>query len=202
LAGEEFGDERQGALGGGEANAIWTLVSDGIEALKREGEVGSAFVAGEGVDFIDDDGVDVAQGLAAAGGGEQDVERLRGGDEDVGRQFQHAGTVARGSVSGAHHGANGGHEVATLGGQLLDLEERLVEILLDVVAERLEGRDVEKLGALGEAAGERLADQRIDAGEEGGEGFAASGRGGDEGVAAGKDVRPAGNLRLGRRAEA
>ena len=107
-----------------------------------------------------------------------------------------------GSVSGADHGADGGHEVAALGGELLDLEERLVEVLLHVVAERLEGRDVEDLGALGEGSGEGLADQRVDAGEEGGEGFAAAGGGGDEGVAAGKDVRPAGNLRLGGRAEA
>ena len=164
--------------------------------------MGSALVAGEGVDFIDDDGVDVAQGFAAAGGGEQDIERLRSGDEDVRRQLQHAGTVARGSVSGAHHGTDGGHEIATLGGELLNFEERLVEVLLHVVAERLERRDVENLGALAEVSGEGLADEGVDAGEEGGEGLAAAGGGGDERVAVSKDVRPAGNLRLSGRAEA
>ena len=164
--------------------------------------MGSAFVGDEGVDFIDDDGVDVAQGFAAAGGGEQDVERLRGGDEDVRRELQHAGAVAGGSVSGAHHGADGGHEIAAGGGELLDLEERQVEVLLHVVAESFEGRDVEDLGALAKAAVEGLADERVDAGEKGGEGFAASGGGGDERVAAGEDVRPAGDLRLGGRAEA
>jgi hypothetical protein len=35
--------------------------------------MGSALVAGKGVNFIDDDGFDVAQGFAATGGGEQDV---------------------------------------------------------------------------------------------------------------------------------
>ena len=151
VAAEEFGDEGEGALGGGEADAVGALVGDGVEALEGEGEVGSALVGDEGVDFIDDDGVDVAQSFAAAGGGEQDVERLRGGDEDVRRQLQHAGAVAGGSVSGADHGADGGHEIAAGGGELLDFGEGLVEVLLHVVAESFEGRDVEDLGALAKA---------------------------------------------------
>ena len=137
--------------------------------------MGSAFVVGEGVDLIDDNGADVAKDFAAAGSGEQDVERFGGGDENVRRRFQHAGTVARGRVPGAHHGADAGHEVATLGGELLDFEERLVKVLLHVVAESLERRDVEDLGALAKASVERPADEGVDAGEEGGESFAASG---------------------------
>jgi len=73
---------------------------------------------------------------------------------------------------------------------------------LHVVAERFERRDVEHLRALAETSGKGLADERVKAGEEGGEGFPAAGGSRDESVAAGKDVRPAGNLRLGGRAEA
>jgi len=62
-------------------------VGDDFEALQGEGEVGSAFVVGEGVDLVDDDGVDVAKSFAAAGGGEKDVEGLGGGDENVRRHF-------------------------------------------------------------------------------------------------------------------
>jgi hypothetical protein len=122
VAAEEFGDEGDGALSGGESNAVGALVGDGVEALKGDCQMGSALVVGEGVDFIDDDGVDVAQSFAAAGGGEQDVERLRSGDQNVRRQLQHAGTVAGGSVSGADHGAYGGHEKTPGGGELLNLE--------------------------------------------------------------------------------
>ncbi len=202
MAGEEFGDEGEGALGGGESDAVGAEVGDGIEALEGEGEVGSALVGDEGVDFIDDDGLDVAEGFAAAGGGEEDVQGFRGGDKDVGRKFEHAGAVARGSVSGADHGADGRHEVATGGGKELDFGERLVEVLLDIVAEGLEGGDVEDVSALGEASGEGEADERVEAGEEGGEGFAASGGSGDECVTAGEDVGPSGELRLGGSAEA
>jgi len=87
LAGEEFGDERERALGGGESNAVGTEMGDGVETLKGKCEMCSAFVAGESVNFIDDDGFNMAQDFAAAGGGEQDVERLRGGDKDVRREL-------------------------------------------------------------------------------------------------------------------
>jgi len=84
---------------------------------------------------------------------------------------------------------------------LLDFEERLVKVLLHVVAESLERRDVEDLGALAKASVERLTDEGVDAGEKGGESFAASGGSRNESVTLGEDVRPAGNLRLGGRAE-
>ena len=202
LSGEELGYEGERALSGGKSDAVGAEVGDGVEAFEGKCEVGSALVGDESVDFIDDDGLDVAQRFAAAGGGEQNVERLGSGDEDVRRKSQHAGAIADGSVSRAHHGTDGGHEVATLGGELLDLEQREVEIFLHVVAEGFEGRDVEELGVFAEVSGERLADERIYAGEESSQGFAASGGGGDESVAAGEDVRPAGNLRLCGRAEA
>lgn len=118
------------------------------------------------------------------------------------RHLQHAGTVAGGSVSGANHGANAGHEVATFGGELLNLKQRLVEIFLNVVAERFKRRDVEDLRVLAKLSGQGLADERVNAGEECSKGFATAGGRGDERASAGKDVRPAGNLRLGGRAEA
>ncbi len=67
-----------------------------VEALEAEGQVGAALVVGDGVDLVDDDGVDAAQVLAALLRGEQDVERLRGGDEDVGRRLQHGAALGAG----------------------------------------------------------------------------------------------------------
>ena len=71
--------------GGGEADAGRALLADVVEAGEGEGEVAAALVAGEGVDLVDDDGADGAQDLAAALGGEHEVERLRRGDQDVRR---------------------------------------------------------------------------------------------------------------------
>ncbi len=34
---------------------------EGFEAFEREGEVGAALVVGDGVDLVDDDGVDAAE---------------------------------------------------------------------------------------------------------------------------------------------
>ena len=71
------------------------------------------------------------------------------------------------------------------------------KVALDVVAEGLEGRDIDDAGDGVEALGLAAADELVDAGEEGGEGFAGAGGGGDEGVAAGADGRPGGGLGVG-----
>src|ERR1700722_13959922 len=86
-AGEEPGDQLDGILRGGDADALWRrglagemgagaeavfAGDEGVEALEREGEVGAALVVGDGVDLVDDDGADAAEVLTrlAGGGGE------------------------------------------------------------------------------------------------------------------------------------
>ena len=138
-AGEEFGDELDGVLGGGEADALRrgraageelaggeaVLATDEcVEALEREGEVGAALVVGHGVNLVDDDGADVAEVFAGLAGGEQQVEGFGRGDEDVRRIAQHAGALDRQRVAGADSGADGRAEIAAGGGELLDLGER------------------------------------------------------------------------------
>jgi hypothetical protein len=70
--------------------------------------VRAALVVGDGVDLVDDDGADVAEVLARFGRGEQEVEGLGRGDEDVGRVAQHARALAGEGVAGADAGADGG----------------------------------------------------------------------------------------------
>ena len=60
--------------------------------------------ADDGVDLVDDDGAHRAQHLAAALGGEQQVERLGRGDQDVRRLAQHGRALGRGRVAGADRG--------------------------------------------------------------------------------------------------
>ena len=55
------------------------------EPLEAEGEVGAPLVPGQGVDLVDDDRVDAAEHGPGRGRGEEQVERLGGGDQEVGR---------------------------------------------------------------------------------------------------------------------
>ncbi len=59
------------------------LLGQGLKALEGERQVGSALGGDEGVNLVDDDGIDGAQCLGCLRG-QQQVERLRGGDENVG----------------------------------------------------------------------------------------------------------------------
>ena len=83
-----------------------------VEAFEREGEVGAAFVVGDGVDLVDDDGADAAEVLARLARGEQDVKRLGRGDEDVRRVAEHGGALFGERVAGADSGADLGAEIA------------------------------------------------------------------------------------------
>ncbi len=139
------------------------------------------FVPGDGVDLVDDHGLDAREDLAGLGGEDQ-VQRLGRRDEDVRRRAAHRGALALGRVAGAH----GDLEVGA------DPAQRRAEVAVDVVAERLERRDVDEARVVG-----RFAAQTVEAPEERGERLAAAGRGGDEHVLAAGDRRP--RLRLGGR---
>jgi hypothetical protein len=76
-----------------------------------------------------------------------------------------------------------------------DLGQREREILLDVVSERLEGRNIEDLGLVRQVGS--LAEEGVDRGKEGGQRLARSRGGGDQDVAALADEGPP--LPLGRR---
>src|SRR5207302_7371668 len=83
-------------------------------------------------------------------------------------------------------------------GDIGDLAQRCLEVLLDVDRQRLERRHVHHLGgALDGLAALGRAIQRVDADEEAGQRLAGAGGRGDQRVLAGRDVRPA--LKLRRR---
>jgi hypothetical protein len=139
--------------------------------------------------------------FAGFAGGEQQVERLGRGDEDVRRVAQHARALQRERITGADGGADGRAEVAARGSQLLNLGERGIEILLDVVGERLERGDVDDLRGGCERAGNGQAQELVYGDEKGGQCFAGAGRRGDEGGFSAQDGGPALLLRFGGGAE-
>jgi len=183
---------------GGEPDALRPARAQGLEPLQREGEVAAPLVARHRVDLVDDDLPHRSERAAPLLAREEQVERLGRGDEDVGGAAQHR-LAARGrGVAGADRGPDGRGAEPGREGRLAQRAEGLPEVLLDVVRQRLERRDVEDAGLVGEVAVESLPEERVEPREEGGEGLAGPGGGRHEHVAAGLDLRPAGRLRLGR----
>ena len=99
------------------------------------------------------------QHLAAGFGAEQDVERFRGGDDDMGRPAAHLAALRRRRVAGAHPGP----DVDV--GQPLRLQrganpgQRRFEVALDVVRQGFERRDVDDLRLIGQDALQSLPHQ-------------------------------------------
>src|ERR1700730_1299841 len=176
-------------------------MSQGLQALARQRQMGAPLVVGHGVDLVDDDGLNIMQDRAAALRGEENVERFRRGDENVRWPLQHGAALVHQGVAGADRGPNLGHEQAALARQLQNFAEWDLEVFLYVVAQRLERGDIQHFGAVAQIAGQRLAHETVNAGQEGGERLARAGRGGDERGSPGQDVRPALLLRLSRGAE-
>ncbi len=158
-----------------EADALDRLADQPVEPLDREREVRPALRPGDGVHLVQDQRPDGLQHLPPLRG-EQQEERLRSGDQDVGRPAQHRRALLLRRVAGAHR-----H------GQLrLEPGERAAQVALDVVVERLERRDVQQAQALA-----RRSCQPVDAVQEGGERLPRPGRRLDQRVLTGGDRRPA-----------
>ena len=167
-----------------------------LEPLERQRQVRPALVAGDGVDLVHDDCAHAPQHGAPALAGQQDVERLRGRDQDVRRPPPHRRARRRQRVSRAHQDAHL-RQRRVARAQLL---ERRLQVLLHVVAERFEGGDIKDLGGFGQTVA--LPHQIVDGPQEGCERLAGAGRGGDQDVLPGADRRPPLRLRRAGGAEA
>ncbi len=139
-----------------QSNARW-LFRQPVEPLQRNRQMRAALVIGDGVNFIDDDSLDVVQDGAALVGGQQDVQRLGRGHQDVRRTTQHVAPLFHERVAGADGCPNLGHQQAALARQRRDLRQRPFQVLLDVVAQRLQRRHVEHFDTVVQIAGQRLA---------------------------------------------
>ena len=124
-------------LGRRQADAQQRAIAERRQTLERKRQVGTALVRRQRVDLVDDHGPRRRQHFAAGIGAEQDVERLRCGDDDMRRRAAHALALAGRRVAGAHPGADVDVRQA-LGTQgLANPGERRFEVALDVVRQRL-----------------------------------------------------------------
>ena len=197
---QELGDFLDGLDGGREADALGTdsdLGRKRVQAGQRERQVRAALIVGDGVNFIDDHGAGGPQHGSGFLGGQQDVERFGRGDEDVRAMLTHLLAFVGGGIAGADGSAYGIELDALARGELGDFGQRYFEVLVDVVAQSFEGRDVDDLGLVGKLAGAGGTNQAVQADEESGECFSGTGGRRNQDVAAGSDLRPSENLRFG-----
>src|SRR5437588_9085515 len=126
----------------------------------------ATLVIGYGVNFIYDYGLYVAQDRPAFFCREQYVERFRRSHQNVWRTLEHLLALVHERVTGADGHTNFRHEQTFFSGEGGDLAQRSFKVLLNVITQRLERRNVEDLGAVKEIAAQRFAHQRVYAGEE------------------------------------
>ena len=198
---EVAGDLLDRAHGRRQSDPLCRLGEEGVEALEREGEVGAALGAGDGVNLVDDHGLDAGQRLAR-GRGEDEEERLGRRDEDVGRGARERPALVGGGVAGADGHGDVGLGQAEPGGGVPDADERAAQVALDVDGQRLHRRDVEDPAALLPLLGDGLGGEPVERPEERRQGLARAGRRDDEGVPATADRLPGPLLRCRRRDEA
>ena len=152
-------------------------------------QVRAALGRHERVDLVDDDRVDRAQRLARVRRQEQ-VERLRRGDQDVGGLAQEPGALDRRRVAGADGDRRLVIRVAARDRPVRDAGERRPQVSLDVDRQRLQRRDVEHAAAV-VLRRHRVEHQPVDAPEKRGQRLAAAGRREDQRGVAPRDGRPA-----------
>ena len=178
-----------------------STAADVVQPRQGQREMAAALVAHQRVDLVDDHGLHVAQDLAAPLCRQHQIERFGRRDQNVGRMLDDLLAVMLRRVARPQHRADVRRRIAQLLRDRRDLPQRLLQVALDVGAERLQRRDVDHLGLFEQRRFLRLAHQRIDRDEERRQRLAGAGGRGDQRVAARHDLRPAPLLRLGRRLE-
>ena len=200
-AGEKMGDRFDRILRSREPDALQAVAAQSREPLQRKSEMGAAFVRRDGMDFVDDHRPGVREHRAPGLRAEQNVKRFRRRHQDMRRAAAHPLALGDGRVPRSDPGADidiGKPAPAEL---LPDAGQRRLEILMDVVRQRLERRHVDDLRRIRERRLETLPHQVVDRRQKGRERLARSRGRRDEGVAAGLDRRPRFGLRGGRRGE-
>ncbi len=177
----------------GQTDPLRRTLAEGLEPLERQREVRPALGWHERVDFVDDYGVDRPERLARVRG-QEEVQRLGGGDQDVRRLALKARALGLWRVAGADGDGRRDVRLSEALGDLRDAGQRRAQVALDVDRERLERRHVEH-AASPRFRRSRREHQAIEAPEEGRERLAAAGRREDERRVASCDRRPAERLR-------
>ena len=204
--GKVRGDAFERRDGRRQTDAAQRHARDLRQRLQQQREVRAALVAGQRVHLVDDHRLDVRELLAIALHRDHQRQRLGRREQHVRRAAHHQPPLFDRRVAGAHAGAHErlAHAPAPLRralrvGPLEDphLAQRAAQVVLDVVAERAQRRDVEAVRPREELVGVAQAGEPRDHREKRRERLPGAGRRADQGVAALR--RQGQRLRLRRR---
>jgi hypothetical protein len=124
------------------ADSLHGLRRKVLQAFQAESQVHPAFLAGQGVDFVDDHRAHGLEDLPGTRAGEHEIQRFGRGDQDIGRPRQHRLALTLRRIAGANQHA----DLGEIGAQLLCLpantRQRHTQVALNVVVQRLKRRDV------------------------------------------------------------
>lgn len=103
----------------------------------------TAFVVAESMNLIDNDILQRLEQVSAAFRGQQQVKRFRGGDQNVGRLVQHGSAYMRRRITGTHSKPDRCRLNVTLPGFSTDLFERCFQVLMNIIVERFQRRNIQ-----------------------------------------------------------
>ena len=195
--GEEPSDFLDRPDGGGQTDALSRSVQQSVQAIERNSQVRTTFTAGDGMHLVHDHGGDTAEHLPRTTG-EQQEERLRSGDQNVGAVFREGPPITRRGVPGTDRDGDLRNLHPSSCGQRADADQWRPQVAFHVDGQCLERRKVQHAALTGSRFGRRGADESIDRREKGRQGLARAGRCDDQGVVAAADRIPGADLR-GRR---
>jgi hypothetical protein len=188
-------------LGGREADALQAVAAQSCKPLQRQSEMGATLVRRDRVNLVHDHRAGVRQHRAPGLRAEQHVKRFRRRHQNVRRASAHPLALGGGRIPRSDPGADFDIGEPAPAELLPDAGERPFEILMDVVRQRLERRDVDDLRRIRERRLEALPHQVVDRGHEGRERLARSRGRRDQRMEARLDRRPRFGLRRRRRSE-
>ena len=198
-AAEIAGDLVERTLRCGQPHPLRRPPGDLGEALEREGEMRATLGPDEGVDLVHDHQLDRGQHCPRPRGQDEE-ERFRRRDEDVGRVARHAGALGGRRVACAQRDLGPvERDAAELRGPG-DADDRRPQVPLDVEGERPQRRDVDDAAPFRPRRG-RAEHEPVDRGQERGQRLARARGREHERRAAGRDLRPREPLGPGRAGE-
>ena len=99
---QELRHRLDGLLRRRKADAQWPRAGQRRQPLERYGKVAAAFARGNSMNLVDDDGARGRQHDAPGFGAEQDIERLRSGDDDMRRATHHLAAIGGRGIAGPY----------------------------------------------------------------------------------------------------
>ncbi len=197
---EETGDLLDGAHRRRQPDALRGGGEQRVQPFQAQREVGAALGARDGMHLIDDHRLHATQRLTRLRR-EQEEQRLRRGDQDVGRAAGEAPSFLGRSVPGADGGGDLRRGEAEVGAGPLDPFQRGAQVAVDVDRERLERRHIQHAAPEGGIVRSGRGRDLIDRPEERRQRLPGPGRRDDQGVTPSGDGAPCALLRRCGRAE-